>query len=69
MSYLPHRYLKTSEIALALGISERTVKHFLDAGHLPHLSMARSSWRRVYNADLLEFAQKYGFKVSEDALI
>ncbi len=54
-------YLTAGQVARALRLSERTVRHHLDHGNLPFIQIAgRSGWRVVPAADLAAFAAKHG---------
>jgi len=64
-----HRYITRAQAARALGLSEQTLSGLLDSGRLPCVQMARSSWRRIYTADLETFAQQHGFRLDLSALL
>ena len=59
----PHLYLSLSKCAAALGMTERTVKGWLESGKLPSIQPGgRSGRRHVLASDLLEFARQHGIE-------
>lgn len=65
MKHTRKHLIGTTEVAMLLGVSIRTVSKLIDRGTLPGLRLPHSRHRRVYREELERFAEKYGFVLLE----
>ena len=63
-------YFAAGKVARVLRLSDRSVRHYLDTGHIPCVQPGgRSGWRLVPAADLAAFADKHALSLDWEAAL